>query len=94
VKKLVTISHLNLFDQNRLALLGRMDIIFCRNVIIYFDQIAKKKVVEIFHRMLREGGYLLLGHSESLMNISTAFTLRHLKNDMVYQKPRISGGNP
>lgn len=94
VKELVTISHLNLFDQNRLALLGRMDIIFCRNVIIYFDQIAKKKVVEIFHRMLREGGHLLLGHSESLMNISTAFTLRHLKNDMVYQKPRTSGGTP
>lgn len=94
VKELVTISHLNLFDQNRLALLGRMDIIFCRNVIIYFDQTAKKKVVDIFSRMLREGGYLLLGHSESLMNISTAFTLKHLKNDMVYQKPRLSGGSP
>ena len=94
VKELVTISHLNLFDQNRLALLGRMDIVFCRNVIIYFDQIAKKKVVEIFHRMLREGGYLLLGHSESLMNISTAFTLKHLKNDMVYQKPRMNGSTP
>jgi chemotaxis protein methyltransferase CheR len=94
VKELVTISHLNLFDQNRLALLGRMDVIFCRNVIIYFDQIAKKKVVEIFNRMLREGGYLLLGHSESLMNISTAFTLKHLKNDMVYQKPRINGSTP
>jgi chemotaxis protein methyltransferase CheR len=94
VKELVTISHLNLFDQNRLALLGRMDIIFCRNVIIYFDQVAKKKVVEIFNRMLREGGYLLLGHSESLMNISTAFTLKHLKNDMVYQKPRMNGSTP
>jgi chemotaxis protein methyltransferase CheR len=91
VKELVTITHLNLFDQNRLALLGRMDIIFCRNVIIYFDQTAKKKVIEIFNRMLREGGYLLLGHSESLMNISTAFALRHLKNDMVYQKPCNSG---
>jgi chemotaxis protein methyltransferase CheR len=94
VKELVTISHLNLFDQNRLALLGRMDIIFCRNVIIYFDQAAKKKVIEIFNRMLRHGGYLLLGHSESLMNISTAFTLKHLKNDMVYQKPRLSGDTP
>src|SRR5512136_1207088 len=92
VKELVTISHLNLFDQNRLALLGRMDIIFCRNVIIYFDQTAKKRVVEIFYRMMREGGFLLLGHSESLMNISTAFSLRHLKNDMVYQKPRSTGG--
>ncbi|HTG81245.1 MAG TPA: protein-glutamate O-methyltransferase CheR [Geobacteraceae bacterium] len=91
VRELVTISHLNLFDQNRLALLGKMDVIFCRNVIIYFDQTAKKKVVDTFYRMLHDGGYLLLGHSESLMNISTAFTLRHLKNDMVYQKPCSSG---
>jgi chemotaxis protein methyltransferase CheR len=92
VKELVTISHLNLFDQNRLALFGKMDVIFCRNVIIYFDQIAKKKVIEVFYRALHEGGHLLLGHSESLMNISTAFALRHLRNDMVYQKPRSSGG--
>ncbi len=86
VRELVTISHLNLLDQNRIALLGKMDIIFCRNVIIYFDQLAKKRVIEVFYKSLREGGYLLLGHSESLMNISTAFTLKHLKNDMVYQK--------
>jgi chemotaxis protein methyltransferase CheR len=92
VRELVTISHLNLFDQNRLALLGKMDVIFCRNVIIYFDQAAKKRIIETFYRMLREGGYLLLGHSESLMNISTAFALKHLKNDMVYQKPLASGG--
>lgn len=88
VRELVTISQLNLFDHNRLALLGRMDIIFCRNVIIYFDQIAKKKVVEAFCQSLYPGGFLLLGHSESLMNISTLFSLRHLKNDMVYQKPQ------
>lgn len=93
VKGLVTISHLNLFDQNRLALLGKMDVIFCRNVIIYFDQVAKKKVVDSFYRSLCDAGFLLLGHSESLMNISTAFNLRHLKNDMVYQKPNpIAGG--
>jgi chemotaxis protein methyltransferase CheR len=91
VRELVTISHLNLFDQNRLALLGRMDVIFCRNVIIYFDQAAKKRTIENFYRMLYDGGYLLLGHSESLMNISTAFALRHLKNDMVYQKPCAPG---
>lgn len=91
VRELVTISHLNLFDHNRLALLGKMDVIFCRNVIIYFDQTAKKRVVESFYKVLREGGYLLLGHSESLMNISTAFALRHLKNDMVYQKPLTAG---
>lgn len=92
VRELVTISHLNLFDENRLALLGKMDVIFCRNVIIYFDQTAKKRVIETFYRMLHEGGYLLLGHAESLMNISTAFALKHLKNDMVYQRPLSSGG--
>lgn len=92
VRELVTISHMNLFDENRLALLGRMDVIFCRNVIIYFDQNSKKRLIESFYNMLRSGGYLLLGHSESLMNVSTAFALKHLKNDMVYQKPAPASG--
>lgn len=92
VRELVTISQMNLFDANRLALLGKMDVIFCRNVIIYFDQASKKRVIESFHNMLRGGGYLLLGHSESLMNISTAFALKHLRNDMVYQKTETTCG--
>ena len=92
VRELVTITHMNLFDENRLALLGKMDLIFCRNVIIYFDQNSKKRLIESFYNMLRHGGYLLLGHSESLMNVSTAFALRHLKNDMVYQKPAAASG--
>jgi chemotaxis protein methyltransferase CheR len=87
VRSLVTISHLNLLDENRMILLGKMDIIFCRNVIIYFDKAAKRLVVESFYRSLREGGYLLLGHAESLLNTTTAFALKHLKSDMVYQKP-------
>jgi chemotaxis protein methyltransferase CheR len=87
VRKVVTISHLNLLDTNKMRMLGSFDLIFCRNVIIYFDQMAKKKAVESFYEALRGAGYLLLGHSESLMNITTLFTLRHFKNDMVYQKP-------
>jgi chemotaxis protein methyltransferase CheR len=90
VRECVTFSHLNLFDANRIVMLGRMDLIFCRNVIIYFDLDAKKKVVENFHKTLSDGGFLLLGHSESLMNISTQFTLRHFKNDMIYQKPDLT----
>ncbi len=92
VRELVTVSQMNLFDANRLALLGKMDVIFCRNVIIYFDQASKTRVIEAFHNTLRGGGYLLLGHSESLMNITTAFALKHLKNDMVYQKTDTNGG--
>ncbi len=87
VKSLVSISHLNLFDDSRVALLGTLDAIFCRNVIIYFDLPAKKKVVESFNSRLRPEGFLLLGHSESLMNISNQFVLRHFTHDMVYQRP-------
>ena len=95
IREMVTISHLNLFDTNRLTMLGKVDLVFCRNVIIYFDQAAKKRVIESFHSALYDGGFLLLGHSESLMNITTSFTLRHFKNDMIYQKPdRFSLGGP
>ncbi len=87
VREMVTFSHLNLFDTSKLAMLGKVDLIFCRNVIIYFDTPAKRRVIESFNSALYEGGFLLLGHSESLMNISTSFTLRHFKNDMIYQKP-------
>jgi chemotaxis protein methyltransferase CheR len=87
IRELVTFSHLNLFDTNHLAMFGTFDLIFCRNVIIYFDMAARKRVIKSFHSALYDGGFLLLGHSESLMNISTSFTLRHFKNDMVYQKP-------
>jgi chemotaxis protein methyltransferase CheR len=87
VKELVSFSSLNLLDPLKANLISNMDIIFCRNVIIYFDKEAKKKVIESFSNKLRDGGYLLLGHSESLINISNAFVLRTLKNDMVYQKP-------
>jgi chemotaxis protein methyltransferase CheR len=90
IRDIVSISHLNLFDDNRLAMLGKMDLIFCRNVIIYFDLAAKKRVIGSFFTTLHEGGYLLLGHSESLMNVSTQFTLRHFENDMIYQKPESS----
>jgi chemotaxis protein methyltransferase CheR len=87
VRELVSFSYLNLLDPFKTSLISNMDIIFCRNVIIYFDKDAKKKVIGSFYDKLREGGYLLLGHSESLINISNAFALRTLKNDMVYQKP-------
>lgn len=87
VRELVSFSYLNLLDPFKTSLIYNMDVIFCRNVIIYFDREAKKKVIGSFHDKLREGGYLLLGHSESLINISNAFVLRTLKNDMVYQKP-------
>lgn len=87
VRSLVNFSLLNLVDPFKVRFVGKMDVIFCRNVIIYFDRDTKKKVINNFYDRLTEEGYLLLGHSESLMNISTDFMLRHFKNDLVYQKP-------
>lgn len=88
VKELVNFNYLNLLDPVKVKLIGAMDVIFCRNVLIYFHLDSKKKLINNFYQRLAEGGYLLLGHAESLMNISTSFTLKHLKNDMVYQKPK------
>jgi chemotaxis protein methyltransferase CheR len=87
IKKHVNFAHLNLLDDARTSLLGSLDVILCRNVIIYFDLETKRRVVRTFHERLRPGGYLLLGHSESLINLSTDFDLRHLRHDMVYRKP-------
>jgi len=87
VKQHVDFIHLNLFDGSKLALLGILDVILCRNVIIYFDAPEKRRVIDTFHEKLRPGGYLLLGHSESLINLSDAFELRHLRRDLVYRRP-------
>jgi len=87
VKQQVDFIHLNLFDDSKLALLGAMDVILCRNVLIYFDADGKRRTIESFFGKLRPGGYLLLGHAESLINLSTAFELRHLKRELVYRRP-------
>jgi chemotaxis protein methyltransferase CheR len=87
VKNHVDFIHLNLLDPQKIALLGRMDVVLCRNVIIYFDGDTKKQVIDTFYDRLLPGGYLLLGHSESLITLSSAFELSHLKNDLVYRRP-------
>jgi chemotaxis protein methyltransferase CheR len=87
VKEHVDFIHLNLLDRSKIALLGSMDVVLCRNVIIYFDAESKRQVIQTFFEKLRRGGHLLLGHSESLINLSTAFELRHLRNDLVYRRP-------
>ncbi len=88
IRAMCHFGHLNLLDRDRSALIGRADVVFCRNVLIYFDVEARRRVIESFYERLNPGGYLLLGHSESLLNTSTAFELVHLRTDMVYRRPR------
>jgi chemotaxis protein methyltransferase CheR len=87
VRSMCHFGHLNLLDTWRASVVGRVDVIFCRNVLIYFDPVSRRRVIETFYERLLPGGYLLLGHSESLINVSTAFELVHLRDDLVYRKP-------
>lgn len=92
VRRPVTFGAANLLDRSKLAFLMDVDVILCRNVLIYFDAARKRGVIDLFHEKLVPGGFLLLGHSESLLNLSTRFQLRHLATDMVYQRPPKEAG--
>ena len=76
-----TFAKLNLMEEWPMS--GPFDAIFCRNVMIYFDKPTQENLVKRFWSMLREGGYLLVGHSESLTFL--AHDYRYLK-PAVYQK--------
>jgi chemotaxis protein methyltransferase CheR len=88
IRAMCQFGQMNLLDEDKARLLGRADAIFCRNVLIYFDAEKRRRTIDIFHERLYPGGVLLLGHSESLLNVSTAFELLHLKEDLVYRKPK------
>jgi chemotaxis protein methyltransferase CheR len=77
IKKYCHFGQLNLLDGLRMSIIGRVDVIFCRNVLIYFDARSRRRVIDTLYERLIPGGHLLLGHSESLLNVSTAFELVH-----------------
>ncbi len=86
VKKNVKIDFLNLMDDNAYRSYRQMDMIFCRNVLIYFDEKGKKKVIENLYECLRPKGFLTIGHAESLHNISRAFKPLVFPGTIAYQK--------
>ncbi len=73
VKRMVEFFRINLIDPEAVAAVGVMDAIFCRNVLIYFDKPTQKTVVQNFARVLRPGGYLFLGHAESIMRLTDLY---------------------
>jgi len=85
-KAYVTISRLNLLDDVRMAFMKGFDLIMCCNVLIYFDVLSKRRVIQHFYNNLLPHGYLFLGHSESLYGVSEDFRLVHLPSATAYIK--------
>ncbi|OQX86631.1 MAG: chemotaxis protein [Candidatus Omnitrophica bacterium 4484_70.2] len=87
LRKMVTFYKLNLFDDREIARHKNFDFIFCRNVLIYFNDLSRRKVVNYFYEALNPGGYIFLGHSESMSRISSAFKITRKGDFIVYKKP-------
>ena len=88
VREIVDLSYHNLVKEPYpLALLNNWDVIFCRNVTIYFKLESTRRVVDNFYESLNPGGYLFIGHSETLTSISNRFELVEIDGVFVYRKP-------
>jgi len=86
VRNAVTFSRLNLSDDARMTFMKSMDLVFCCNVLIYFDLASKRRVIQHFYNNLLPHGYLFLGHSESLYSVNDDFNLVHLPGATAYVK--------
>lgn len=87
IRTSVEFTHANLTDPNQTQHYREFDIIFCRNLLIYFDDASRKVAAKAFFEALCPGGFILLGHSESMSRISDAFAIRKFPDAIVYQRP-------
>lgn len=77
----------NLVDPASVERLGSFDVILCRNVLIYFDADARRRAADVLYERLKPGGYVCLGHSESMQGISRRFEMTRLDDAIVYRRP-------
>ncbi|OYX91043.1 MAG: hypothetical protein B7Y78_12945 [Caulobacter sp. 35-67-4] len=83
----VTFTAANIVDEASLAGLGTFDVIFCRNLLIYFDEQSRLSAADNLYAKLNPAGYLCLGHTESMSRISDRFLVRRFEDAIVYQRP-------
>ena len=86
-RRSVSFHQGNLLEPGSYEGLQPLDVVFCRNVLIYFSDAAVQRAVSLFHQVLAPGGYLFLGHAESLARVSSAFVPIRCQGAIVYQKP-------
>jgi len=87
VQRLVCFQRANLTDPRLSFRVRAVDVILCRNVIIYFDKKSRQAALANFHRALKPGGHLILGHSESLVHSVSPFEIVRLGGNILYRKP-------
>jgi chemotaxis protein methyltransferase CheR len=87
LKESVRFSPANLVDPSALSGLGQFEVIFCRNLLIYFDERSRSLAMDSIYRSLVPGGFVCLGHSESLTGVGDHFLSTRFKEGVVYRKP-------
>ncbi len=87
LRQAVEFSRVNIHEPAEARLFRDIDIIFCRNLLIYFDDVSRKEAAEVFFDAMVPGGFICLGHSESMSRISPLFKVRKFPAAIVYQKP-------
>jgi len=89
----VEFSHVNLTDASHTRKMRNIDLVFCRNLLIYFDDLSRRVAAEAMYDAINPGGFICLGHSESMSRISSLFSVRKFPDALVYQKP-LDGAQP
>jgi chemotaxis protein methyltransferase CheR len=89
-KSLKELVHFDFHNLKTEFLPQRNDVIFCRNVMIYFDEAEQKRLVDKFYRCLNPGGFLLVGHAESLFGLTDKFRMIHQNNGTAYQRIEVA----
>jgi chemotaxis protein methyltransferase CheR len=87
LRESVQFSRVNIVECAQTRQYGRFDVIFCRNVLIYFDDASRRVAAENLYENLSPGGYICLGHTESMSRITPLFDVRRFADAIVYQRP-------
>lgn len=87
IRGAVDLFRINLSNPDDARALRNYDVIFCRNMLIYFDDVSRRAAAQAMYDALNPGGFLFLGHSESMSRMSSRFLIRKFPDAIVYQRP-------
>jgi chemotaxis protein methyltransferase CheR len=89
IRESVKVTQVNLMQADEMSAQGRFDIVFCRNALIYFDDASRLTATHNLFEALSPGGFVCLGHSESMGRINDRFEMRRFEDAIVYQRPNL-----